>query len=285
MLSIYRHEPGRLHRKEGILVSKINRRWGKVVAFVVLTFAISSIFYLIMYYSGSARDIGVLWMWSPAIAAFLTVWLFRGSLRNFGWGLGRKKYLFWGLAIPFLYACLIYGFAWATGLAIFRPPTLTYLLFLPIGLVAACLAALGEEIGWRGFLVPELSKLTTFSKMSLLTWVIWSVWHYPVILFADYHSQAPRWFDLASLTISVLGLSFFTSWLRLKSESLWPVVVWHGAHNLFIQEVFIYMSADTPLSKFVIDDFGVGLMLITIVLGFFFWRKRFEVSQFFTTQL
>ncbi len=263
---------------------KISRRWSKVIAFVLLTFAISSIFYLIMYASRSARDVGVLWMWSPAIAAFLTSWLFRESIRNLGWGLGRKKYLLWGLAIPFFYACIIYGIAWITRLAVFRPPSLAYILFLPVGMVAACLAALGEEIGWRGFLVPELSKLASFSKTSLLTWAVWSVWHYPVILFADYHSQAPRWFDLTSLTISVLGLSFFTAWLRLKSESLWPVVVWHGAHNLFIQEAFIHMSADTPLSKFVIDDFGIGLVLATIVLGFVCWRKRFEVARHFIPQ-
>jgi membrane protease YdiL (CAAX protease family) len=256
-------------------------RWSKVIAFVLLTFAISSVFYFIMYSTGSARDVGALWMWSPAAAALLTQLLFHGNLRDMGWGLGQKKYWIWGLTIPLLYAGTIYGFAWATRLTGFRPPALAYNLFLPVGLAAACLAALGEEIGWRGLLVPELSRLTTFPKTVLLTWAVWSIWHYPAILLADYHSQAPRWFDLATLTISIFGLSCFTTWLRLKSGSIWPVVVWHGAHNLFIQSAFIHMSTETALSRFIIDDFGIGLVLATLILGFVYWKKRFEVSKFF----
>jgi membrane protease YdiL (CAAX protease family) len=254
-------------------------RWGKVLTFVLLTFAISSIFYWIMYSTGSARDIGVLWMWSPAAGAILTQILFRGNLRDVGSGPGPKKYLLWGLMIPLVYALIIYGIAWATGLAGFRKPTPGYILFIPIGFVAACLAALGEEIGWRGLLVPELSRLTTFTSTALLTWIIWAVWHYPAILFADYHSQAPRLFDLSTLTITVLGFSFFTVWLRLKSGSIWPVVLWHGMHNLLIQEVFIHMSTATPVSKFIIDDFGIGVMLAASILGVVFWKKRFELME------
>lgn len=263
---------------------KIDRRWTKVVVFVLLTFAISSVFYAIMVSTGSAHDVGFLWMWSPALGAFLTLWMFHGNIRTMGWGLGQKRYLVIGLAVPLLYAGIIYGIAWATGLAGFRQPSLAYILFLPIGLVAACLAALGEEIGWRGFLVPELSRVTTFPKTVLLTWAIWSLWHYPAILFADYHSQAPRWFDLITLTISILGLSCFTTWLRIKSGSLWPVVMWHGAHNLFIQEAFMHMSTGTVLSKFIIDDFGIGLVVATLLLGLVCWRKRSELSRSFAAQ-
>ena len=269
----------------GIRLISSNWRWSKVITFIILTFTISSIFYIIMYSTGSTRDVGAVWMWSPAIGAILTQWLFHGNIRNIVLGLGNKKYLLFGLMVPFFYASVIYGIAWITGLAGFHKPTLAYLLFLPIGLIAACLAALGEEIGWRGLLVPELSKLTTFSKTVLLTWAIWSIWHYPAIIFADYHSQAPRWFDLLTLTVTILGLSCFTTWLRLKSGSIWAVVIWHGAHNLFIQEAFIHMSTDTPLSKYVIDDFGIGLVLVSLMLGFVCWKRRFEVSQYFLTNI
>jgi membrane protease YdiL (CAAX protease family) len=256
-----------------------NRSWKKIATFVVLTFAISSVFYWIMRSTGSARDIGVLWMWSPALGAILTKWLFRESLRDFGWGSGPKKYVLWGLMIPLLYALVIYGVAWVTRLAGFRPPTFVLLLFLPVGFVFACLAALGEEIGWRGFLVPELLKVTTFTKASFITWIMWAVWHYPAIIFADYRSQAPRWFDLASLTVTVLGLSFFTTWLRAKSGSLWPAVFWHGAHNLFIQEIFLHMTNDVGPTEYIVDDFGVGVMLATLTLGYVSWKRRFELPR------
>lgn len=261
------------------------RPWSKVITFVLLTFTISSVFYFVMFSTGSARDIGVLWMWSPAASAILTQWAFRGSIRDFGWRVGPKKYLLWGLTVPLLYALIIYAVAWTTGLAGFRQPTLAFLLFVPVGFVAACIAALGEEIGWRGLLIPELYKLTTFTKTALLTWIIWAVWHYPAILLADYHSQAPRLFDLFTLTTTVLGLSFFTAWLRLKSGSLWPVVLWHGAHNLFIQEVFLHLSTDVGPTEYLIDDFGLGVMLATLILGYVFWSKRFELPQTVSVQL
>ena len=256
----------------------------KIAIYTVLTFLISSVFYLIMYFTGSSRDVGVLWMWSPAMSAILTQLMFQENIRDFGWRLGPKKYLLLAGVIPLTYALIIYSLAWATGIAGFRSPTIGYIIFLPIGFLAACFAALGEEIGWRGLLVPELFKITTFTNTVLLSGLIWAVWHYPTILFTDYRSQAPRWFDLTTLTISVLGLSCFTAWLRLKSGSLWPAVLWHGAHNLFIQEIFIQMSTESPLSRFFIDDFGLGLVLAALSLGFIFWKKRFELPKFFPPQ-
>jgi membrane protease YdiL (CAAX protease family) len=47
---------------------------------------------------------------------------------------------------------------------------------------------IGEEIGWRGFLVPEFAKTQSFPATALITGFIWAIWHYPVLLFADYHS-------------------------------------------------------------------------------------------------
>ena len=70
--------------------------------------------------------------------------------------------------------------------------------------------------------MPELARITTLTRTALLTGIIWAVWHYPAIVFADYHSAAPRWFDLLSITISVFGMSVFTAWLRLKTSSSWP---------------------------------------------------------------
>jgi len=260
-----------------VIKVEVKRVRNKLIVFILLTAAISSISYYFMFTTGSSGDFGALLMWSPGIAAILTQWSFREGIRNFGWNLGNKKYLFWGFAIPILYGLVIYGFSWITGLAGFQAPSLNLILVMPLGFVAACFAALGEEIGWRGLLVPELFKLTTFTKASLITWVLWATWHYPAILFADYHSQAPRWVDMSTFTLAVLGMSFFTAWLRLKSGSLWPVVLWHGNHNLFIQVVFLSMSIDTGLTEYIVDDFGLGVMFSALIVGFIFWRKRHDL--------
>lgn len=40
--------------------------------------------------------------------------------------------------------------------------------------------AAGEEIGWRGFLVPELAKGLPFTAVALVSGIIWAAWHYPI---------------------------------------------------------------------------------------------------------
>jgi len=121
--------------------------------------------------------------------------------------------------------------------------------------------------------------MTTFTRTALLTGIIWAVWHYPGVIFAEYHSSAPRWFDLLNITISVLGMSIFTAWLRLRAGSIWPAVLWHGNHNLLIQSVFLRMTADTGVTDYFVDDFGLGVLLSSIAMGYIFWRKRRELVE------
>jgi membrane protease YdiL (CAAX protease family) len=111
-------------------------------------------------------------------------------------------------------------------------------------------------------------KITSFTKAAMITGAIWAVWHYPAIIFAEYHSEAPLWFNLTTLTVSVFGLSVFTAWLRMKTGSIWPAVLWHGSHNLFIQTVFLGMTSDTGPTEYFVDDFGLGLVLISLILGY-----------------
>jgi hypothetical protein len=78
---------------------------------------------------------------------------------------------------------------------------------------------------------------------------------------------------------SPLGLFIFTAWLRLKSGSIWPAVLWHGGHNLFIQQIFLDMTTDTGITGYFVNDFGIGVLLVTVVLGYIFWRKRLELPS------
>lgn len=250
----------------------------KIIVFIILTTIISATNYYIMFTIGNSRDVGVFFMWSPGLAAIITQWIFKDSLRTFGWKPGNRKFILQGFMAPILYGLIIYGFTWLTGLAGFRPPGWSLVLALPVGFVAAWFAALGEEIGWRGLLIPELVKITSFSKAVLISWILWAFWHFPAMLFTDYHSLAPRWFFLTTFSLAVLGMSAFTAWWRLKSGSLWPVVLWHGNHNLFIQGVFLYMTVENDISEFILDDFGLGVMLSALLLGFIFWRKRHELK-------
>ena len=81
-------------------------------------------------------------------------------------------------------------------------------------------------------------RYTSFTKTALISGAAWSVYHYPLIVFADYNSGTPTWFALLAFTWMVVASSFVYAWLRLKSGSLWTAVILHASHNLYIQDIF-----------------------------------------------
>ncbi len=52
--------------------------------------------------------------------------------------------------------------------------------------------AAGEEIGWRGFLVPELAKGLPFTAVALVSGIIWAAWHYPITAVVANAALSPR---------------------------------------------------------------------------------------------
>jgi membrane protease YdiL (CAAX protease family) len=145
------------------------------------------------------------------------------------------------------------------------------------GMIRSVSSALGEEIGWRGFLVPELSKTTSFTVTSLVSGIIWSLWHYPVLIFADYNAGTPTWYGLTCFTVMVVSISFIFAWMRIKSGSLWTGAILHGSHNLYVQAIFTPLTRDTGKTKWFIDEFGCVLPLVAVVFALYFWTKRREL--------
>jgi uncharacterized protein len=196
----------------------------------------------------------------------------------------------------------VYGLVWLTGLGPFNPegfvkfiapaypllqnqPT-SIALIMGVFIVSTyevlmtSFRTLGEEIGWRGLLVPELAKRYSFTTTSLISGAIWAIWHFPVLLFGTYNNAgAPLWFGLICFTVLVLGISFAINWFRIKSGSLWTTVLLHASHNIFIQAVFTPMTGATWLTPYVIDEFGIGLAVVAVFVAYFFWRKRAELSE------
>ena len=280
----------------------MNDRRGLPV-YIILTFALSSLFYFLILKSGhvgagsGAYVTGL--MWCPAVAALLTCRYLGRNVASLGWGWGKTRYQVLSYVIPLLYATITYVIVWLTGLGGFYNKELVahlttsfglgplpgwaailiYFLFLATtGIVRSCSTALGEEIGWRGFLVPELARRTSFTVTALVSGCMWALWHYPVLIFADYNAGTPTWYGLTCFTVMVLGISFVFAWMRLKSGSLWTGVILHGSHNLFIQSFFTPLTTNTGPTKYIIDEFGAGLAIIAIIFGAYFWTRRRELT-------
>jgi membrane protease YdiL (CAAX protease family) len=282
----------------GGVESSKGRVWKKIALFYTLTLCFSGVFDAFVLYAGK-MDAGNLFyvtgsMWSPALAAFATKAIFGESIRDLPWRWGPVRYPWLGYLIPIAYALPVYLVVWFGGLGGFAdadfvrrtaeqfgwtnfPPALTLVLFVlltaTLGMVGKTSRALGEEIGWRGFLVPELAKVVSFPAVAVISGLMWAAYHFPVLIFADYNAGTPVWFGLGCFTLMVVADSFILAWLTLRSNSLWPAAIFHGSHNLFIQSIFTPLTRDTGPTKYIVDEFGIGLVITTAVAAIVVWWK------------
>jgi membrane protease YdiL (CAAX protease family) len=187
-----------------------------------------------------------------------------------------------GLAyiLPVIYATVVYGLVWLTGLGgfdltRFKTPVVT---FLVVGLLQSLLSATGEELGWRGFLVPTLAKTMSFRQTALISGSIWAAWHVPLIIGADYNGGTPAWYSVRCFAVMVISMGFPFAWLRLRSGSVWPAAILHASHNLFVQAFFDRVTVNTGPTRWITSEFGVGLALAFVALAWIFWRARGSIA-------
>ncbi|MCM1245824.1 MAG: CPBP family intramembrane metalloprotease [Roseburia sp.] len=109
--------------------------------------------------------------------------------------------------------------------------SLTYVPFINM------LAALGEEVGWRGAMYPYLKDKLGVTKGRIVGGMIWGVWHWPVLIFAGYHYGkeyigapvlGPVIFCICTTTMGIL-----LDYVYEKSALIWLPALMHGAINAF----------------------------------------------------
>lgn len=108
---------------------------------------------------------------------------------------------------------------------------LVQILAIPlIGLInVLTLATLGEELAWRGWLLPALRPLGVWPAL-IVSGAIWGAWHAPVILLGYNFNRTDVWGVVFMMGGCIMwGILF--GWLRLRTGSLWPAVVAHGVFN------------------------------------------------------
>lgn len=275
----------------------------QVLIYLVLVFAFSSVFYLLILHAHGFSGAGGVYvlplMWCPALAAVATLKLNGRSLADLGWRWPQSKYAFQSWLIPLLYAAIAYAIIWTFRLGgvpnrefmqhlVARmgqhasPATSTLLYILlsgTFGLIGSMASALGEEIGWRGFLVPELFKTTNYTATSLISGIVWACWHYPILIWGGYNNGTPTWYGLMCFTVMVVSLSFIFAWMRLKTGSLWVAVLLHASHNLYIQGFFTPLTTNTGKTPWYIDEFGAVVPLVAVAFAIYFWRRRGELDS------
>ena len=169
------------------------------------------------------------------------------DLRGEGWRWCGARWAALAYLLPLAYATVAYGAVWLAGLgavdlARFRTGVVP---FVVLGSVQSLLSATGEELGWRGFLVPTLARTMSFGWTALVSGAIWAAWHLPLILFADYNAGTPAWFAVPCFVVMV-GRDRGAA--RVAPAADGQRVArgdQHASHNLYVQGFFDTVTVNT----------------------------------------
>jgi len=252
----------------------------KIITYVIVVLLLSSIGYYLIINSKSLglKPMAVMFylMWCPALSGIITSLVYEKSIKGIGWGPGKVKWLGLAYLLPIAYAAIAYAVIWLFGWGAINPAyQFNFVKLVLYGTLFNIAYALGEEIGWRGFLVPQLYKHFNFTATCFITGIIWSVWHFPLIISGIYLAKMPMATQLLLLVITVTAMTFPISWLRLKAGTVWVAALMHGSHNLYIQRLFDPLTLETgPLSKYMIGESGIVLSVIFVILAVVFWNLR-----------
>ena len=177
-----------------------------------------------------------------------------------------------------LVGVLATAIVWTTPLAAFVMPVnaSSQILNFFIQLVVFTLTfSPGEELGWRGYLLPQLLSIGRMPAMVLVGFV-WAAWHMPLIFLTPlYHASGNRLIVVSLFVVTIVAASFFFGYLRLWTGSVWPASLAHTAHNSAwaILGAFTFTSNPVVVNEYLVGDKGILILVGTAVAAVWLGRK------------
>ncbi|MDU0347575.1 CPBP family intramembrane glutamic endopeptidase [Actinomyces sp. MRS3W] len=152
-----------------------------------------------------------------------------------------------------------------------------------VNLLAAALLntlpALGEEIGWRGYLFPRLTALIGARWAVVATGVIWGLWHAPLILLGYNYPSHPV-LGLGLMCVFCTTTGALLSWARQRTGNVWACAVGHGAINALANGTIVLFGAagqevDTVTATIMgLSGWPVGAVVLACVFASPAFRRR-----------
>lgn len=264
---------------------------GKAARNILLfTLLVNALAWLGPVLGGSPSEPGVgllVWGSAPLVAALMMKILGRDMVR-----LGLRPQIGKpGTGRFYLLSLLLYPFAIGLTLGIGQVVGATSRVAMPMGeLIMALLPltviyfvfAFFEEVGWRGYLVPQMYRVNDGLLGHALVGLIWASWHLPYMSELWAHANAgwatllPRFIIGSMISAVVYGE------IRLRTGSVWPAVLMHWVGNLIANGLLTTVVVLTPGSEWLGSPGVEGALmmgLFAVVGGLLYQARRRHGSQ------
>jgi membrane protease YdiL (CAAX protease family) len=218
----------------------------------------------------------LLHMYTPTVAALLMLLVVtRDGYAKSGWrslGFQRFGIRSVGLALlaPLVLMSGVYGLVWSTGVGRFATPAGFSLVELPlnviIGLVITASFALGEEIGFRGYMLPRLMHLGT-TRAYVLSGLLHGLWHFPLLLLTPLQPIHGSWLIIGPVFLMILtAAGVFYGYVQ-QTGGMWLATLAHGAINQFLDLFKMFTVTTSPvLLEYMAGETGVLTLAVTVLL-------------------
>ena len=193
-----------------------------VTLFLVIVISVSAIFETIVI-ALRAMGLAVFLMWVPTIAAIIAGCIsqkesngkisFKKLLQSIGFQKTSIKWILLSCLIPAVYIGIPYVLFWIAfpnSLDMSKASVIQLVLMSVVGIFIGLITAIGEEIGWRGYLVPATLERVGIKRALIYTSIFWGVWHLPILISGLYMPGTP-----------CSGFSFYdyTCWNDLRNNN------------------------------------------------------------------
>ncbi len=241
-------------------------------------------------FKGNGKAYLFAWL-TPILCAFLGAALYYAIFpQDFSW---------------LLFALQAHNFNWDLNLFVIRQ----ILIVTTISVLVAAVPAMGEEAGWRGYLLPRLIHKYGEVKGLILGAVVWGVWQWPILvlqssaiapfielvggkvnvtssgyLYGVDYLGAP-WTGMLAVFVYTFTIGTIAWWLYCKSESVWCASLFHGSVSAVA--MFALEFRDVNMKNWLLGPSLPGLLAILPLFAVAVWllaKKRQEMHIDYTVE-
>ena len=154
-----------------------------------------------------------------------------------------------------------------------------------IGPLINIITTSGEEIGWRGYLLPKLMEMYSPRVSIVISGIIWGLWHAPIIAMGhNYGTGYPTapWGGILAMVVFCLFIGSIFSFLAIRTKSFLPASIAHGSMNGFAAiSIWFTLGSPSPfigpLPTGIVG--GIGLIIVGAICFIRVGREKPAVTE------